>query len=94
MWASILSFVLGLLGKIFGIGQPADPEATAEKTGESAGEAKAQAAAATEEVSELQTAAKARQDSEATHAGQTPDQIRQNAQGDPNARKFDPDAVG
>jgi len=93
MITSIINFVMWLAG-LFGFGKPPDDVADQRKADRQSGIDAATAAAATQEVSELQTAAKARQDSETAHVSETPDQIRQNAQVDPNARKFDPDAVG
>lgn len=89
----ILQIVSWLLG-LFGFGKPPDDAADQRKSDKQAGIDAATSAATGEEVTEIQTAVDARQKNEGGHAGESPDQIRTDGFTDPNARKFDPDAVG
>lgn len=62
MWTTIISFVLGLAGKIFGIGQPTDPNKAERDTGEALGKAETGQTNAIAGLKELDTANKARDD--------------------------------
>jgi hypothetical protein len=93
MVAAIINLVMWLAG-MFGFGKPPDDAADQRKADKQAGIDAARAAAGEAEVQEIQDAHQSRQASENNHAVGGPDGVRERGWNDPNARNFDPDAVG
>lgn len=90
---AILNFIMWVAG-LFGFGKAADPAADQRTADKQAGIDAAKAQAATAEVTEIQDAQKARQQSNTTNVDAGSDGVRERGLVDPDARPYNPSSLG